>query len=82
MPKRRYTHLHVSPHRLTSHLLNTALSVLTQGAARVSVCALLDKAERREVEVQMDYVGVCPGLCSTALAAPMRNIRKSYGLIS
>ncbi|HWM94836.1 MAG TPA: hypoxanthine phosphoribosyltransferase [Thermoanaerobaculia bacterium] len=42
----------------TGHTLRTVLSLLRfRGAQSVRLCALLDKAERREVEVQIDYCG-------------------------
>jgi len=42
----------------TGHTLNTILSLLRmRGAASVRLCALLDKAEARQVEVQIDYCG-------------------------
>ncbi|HEY9422934.1 MAG TPA: hypoxanthine phosphoribosyltransferase [Thermoanaerobaculia bacterium] len=42
----------------TGHTLRTVLGLLRfRGARSVKLCALLDKAEAREVEVQIDYKG-------------------------
>jgi hypoxanthine phosphoribosyltransferase len=42
----------------TGHTLNTILSLLRmRGAASVKLCALLDKAEARQVPVAIDYCG-------------------------
>lgn len=42
----------------TGHTLRTVLGLLRfRGARSVRLCALLDKAERREVEVPIDYRG-------------------------
>ena len=42
----------------TGHTLNTILGLLHfRGAKSVKLCALLDKKEAREVEVQIDYSG-------------------------
>ncbi len=42
----------------TGHTLRTVLALLKfRGARSVRLCALLDKAERREVEVPIDYKG-------------------------
>lgn len=42
----------------TGHTLRTVLGLLRfRGAKSVRLCALLDKAERREVEVPIDYCG-------------------------
>ena len=42
----------------TGHTLRTVLGLLRyRGARSVRLCALLDKAERREVEVPIDYSG-------------------------
>ena len=42
----------------TGHTLNTILALLrVRGAASVRLCALLDKAEARQVEVPIDYRG-------------------------
>jgi len=42
----------------TGHTLRTVLSLLRfRGARSVRLCALLDKAERREVDVPIDYCG-------------------------
>lgn len=42
----------------TGHTIRTVLGLLRfRGAKSVRLCALLDKAERREVEVPIDYLG-------------------------
>ncbi|MDY7095133.1 MAG: hypoxanthine phosphoribosyltransferase [Acidobacteriota bacterium] len=42
----------------TGHTLNTILGLLRfRGAESVKLCALLDKASRREVDVSVDYCG-------------------------
>jgi hypoxanthine phosphoribosyltransferase len=42
----------------TGHTLRTVLGLLRfRGARSVKLCALLDKAEAREVEIQIDYKG-------------------------
>jgi len=42
----------------SGHTLNSVLGLLaTRKPASLKVCTLLDKAERREIEVPLDYVG-------------------------